>query len=47
MRIKQQNAPKVLCYFNNDYNAIAPRNCSTLKGLLEPETKQVQPPLLH
>ena len=46
-RIKQDNAPKVLCYFNNDFNANAPRNCLTLKELLEPETKHMQAPLLH
>jgi uncharacterized protein YecE (DUF72 family) len=46
-RIKQQNATKVLCYFNNDYNANAPRNCLTLKGLLEPKEKRVQTPMLH
>ena len=46
-RIKQQGTPKVLCYFNNDYNANAPRNCLTLKELLEPKTRPVQMPILH
>lgn len=46
-RIKQQNAQKVLCYFNNDYNANAPRNCLMFRSLLEPKTKAVQPALLH
>lgn len=44
-RINQQGAQKVLCYFNNDFDANAPRNCLTLKKLLEP-TKQMQAPLL-
>ncbi len=34
--IKQQNAEQVLCYFNNDFNANATRNCLTLKHLLKP-----------
>ncbi len=34
-KIRTQNAGQVLCYFNNDYNANAPRNCLTLRGLLE------------
>jgi uncharacterized protein YecE (DUF72 family) len=46
-QIKQQNAPKVLCFFNNDYNANAPRNCLKLKELLEPNTKQLQAPIFH
>ncbi|MGD6852469.1 MAG: DUF72 domain-containing protein [Candidatus Bathyarchaeia archaeon] len=36
-KIKQQNPKRVLCYFNNDYNANAPKNCLTLKKLLEPK----------
>lgn len=46
-RIRKKNEPKVLCYFNNDFNANAPRNCLTLKELLEPKNRQVQAPLLH
>lgn len=46
-QIKQQNTPKVLCYFNNDFNANAPRNCLILKELLEPKIKNVQSPLLQ
>ena len=34
-KIKQQNAQKVLCCFNNDFNANATRNCLTLKRLLK------------
>jgi uncharacterized protein YecE (DUF72 family) len=34
-KIKAQNASKVLCYFNNDFNANATRNCQTLRKLLE------------
>jgi uncharacterized protein YecE (DUF72 family) len=45
-KIKQQNASRVLCYFNNDFNANAPRNCLTLKKMLQPQTKSVEPPLL-
>ncbi len=33
-KIKQKNAPKVLCYFNNDFNANATRNCVTIKKML-------------
>jgi uncharacterized protein YecE (DUF72 family) len=38
-KIKQQNAKRVLCYFNNDFNANAIRNCLTLKKLLEPHSE--------
>lgn len=34
-KIRRQNAGQVLCYFNNDYNANAPRNCLMLRELLE------------
>lgn len=34
-KIQSQNAQRVLCYFNNDVNANAVRNCLTLKKLLE------------
>jgi len=38
-KITRQNPAKVLCYFNNDYNANATRNCLTLKKLLDqPQT---------
>ncbi len=33
-KIKAQNAQRVLCYFNNDVNANAPKNCLTLKKML-------------
>jgi uncharacterized protein YecE (DUF72 family) len=33
-KIKHQNARQVFCYFNNDFNANAPKNCLTLKKLL-------------
>ncbi len=32
--IMQQNPPKVFCYFNNDLNAYAVKNCLTLKKIL-------------
>ena len=34
-KIKSQKAQRVFCYFNNDFNANAPRNCLTLRKLLE------------
>ena len=45
-RIRAANAAKVLCYFNNDYNANAPRNCLTLKRLLEAPGTGVESSLL-
>lgn len=36
-KIKQANARRVFCYFNNDVNANAVKNCLTLKKLLEKE----------
>lgn len=45
-RIKAENTSKVICYFNNDCNANAPKNCQTLKKLLEPQPKNAQTPLL-
>lgn len=39
-KIKKQNAERVLCYFNNDVNANAVKNCLTLKKLLEKDTAQ-------
>jgi uncharacterized protein YecE (DUF72 family) len=39
-KIKSQNAKQVLCYFNNDFNANATRNCLTLKKFLEPHSRQ-------
>lgn len=45
-RIQQQNASKVLCYFNNDFNANAPRNCLTLKKMLGENAKKVEASLL-
>jgi uncharacterized protein YecE (DUF72 family) len=33
-KIKKQNAKRVFCYFNNDLNANAVKNCQTLKQLL-------------
>jgi uncharacterized protein YecE (DUF72 family) len=45
-RIKQQNASKVLCYFNNDFNANAPKNCLTLKQMLGFNVQKVEPSLL-
>ena len=37
-KIKQQNPRRVFCYFNNDVNANALKNCLTLKKLLEKAT---------
>lgn len=34
-KIKKTNASTVYCYFNNDYNAYAVKNCQTLKSLLD------------
>ncbi len=34
-KIKASKAQSVFCYFNNDFNANAPRNCLTLRELLE------------
>ncbi len=34
-KIKEQKAKRALCYFNNDVNANAVKNCQTLKTLLE------------
>ncbi len=34
-KIKRQNIQSVFCYFNNDVNANAVKNCLTLKNLLE------------
>jgi uncharacterized protein YecE (DUF72 family) len=34
-KIKQQNPERVFCYFNNDVNANAVKNCLTLKELLK------------
>ncbi len=34
-KIRAVNAEKVYCYFNNDVNAYAPKNCLTLKSLLD------------
>ena len=39
-KIKQQNPQQVLCYFNNDFNANAPRNCLTFKKMLEPQASK-------
>ena len=39
-KIKRQNATRVFCYFNNDVNANAVKNCFTLKKLLEKDTAQ-------
>ena len=41
-KIRQQNPKRVLCYFNNDYNANATKNCQTLKKLLEPQTQKME-----
>jgi uncharacterized protein YecE (DUF72 family) len=46
-RIKRENTKQVLCYFNNDFNANATRNCLTLKKMLEPQSKSAETPLLH
>jgi len=45
-KIKQQNASRVLCYFNNDFNANAPRNCLTLKKMLELHADNMEAALL-
>jgi uncharacterized protein YecE (DUF72 family) len=46
-QIKAAHAKKVLCYFNNDYNANAPpRNCLTLKKLLEAPDASVESSML-
>ncbi len=45
-KIKKQNAKQVLCYFNNDYNANATKNCLTLKKLLESKQTNIETPLL-
>ncbi len=45
-RIKRLGAKRVLCYFNNDYNANATRNCLTLKKLLELQGGSIEAPLL-
>ena len=37
-RIKLLKVQKVFCYFNNDVNANAVKNCLTLKNMLEKET---------
>ena len=34
-KIKEKNAQRVLCYFNNDFNANAVKNCLSLKKFLE------------
>lgn len=34
-KIQSSKAKQVYCYFNNDINAYAPKNCQTLKNLLE------------
>ncbi len=36
-RIENSSAEKVFAYFNNDYNAYAPKNCLTLMGILKGE----------
>lgn len=33
-KIRAANPRRVLCYFNNDINAYAPKNCQTIKELL-------------
>jgi uncharacterized protein YecE (DUF72 family) len=43
-KIKRLNASQVLCYFNNDFNANAARNCLTLKKLLEPKSINQETP---
>jgi uncharacterized protein YecE (DUF72 family) len=37
-KIRQANPKQVFCYFNNDVNAYAPKNCQTLKTLLTPNS---------
>ncbi len=44
-KIRAQNARRVLCYFNNDYNANAPKNCLTLKKILAPQATGAEPPV--
>lgn len=44
-KIKQQNAQRVFCYFNNDFNANATKNCLTLRNLLEEADVSKRPPL--
>ena len=34
-KMKEQDAERVLCYFNNDFNANAVKNCLALKKFLE------------
>ncbi|MGZ7118614.1 MAG: DUF72 domain-containing protein [Methanobacterium sp.] len=34
-KMKKSGLKNIFCYFNNDYNANAPKNCMTLKGILE------------
>jgi uncharacterized protein YecE (DUF72 family) len=34
-KIKEKNAERILCYFNNDFNANAVKNCLSLKKFLE------------
>lgn len=34
-KIKKSSSKKVFCYFNNDYEANAPKNCNMLKKTLE------------
>ena len=36
-KILETNAKQVFCYFNNDVNANAVKNCQTLKTLLKPQ----------
>lgn len=38
-KIKNKNLKSIFCYFNNDYNANAPKNCQYLKGILETNKK--------
>jgi uncharacterized protein YecE (DUF72 family) len=45
-KIKQQNPQRALCYFNNDFNANAPRNCLTFKKMLERQQANIETPLL-
>lgn len=33
-KIKKSNSDKIFCYFNNDYNANAPKNCQMLQKIL-------------
>jgi uncharacterized protein YecE (DUF72 family) len=43
-KIKRQNPRWVLCYFNNDFNANATRNCLKLKQLLELHSQSTPAP---